>query len=166
MFKGGLADNSEETTKLHTATHLLHQALRMVLGNHVAQKGSNITAQRLRFDFSHPAKMTDKELKRVEDIVNEQIKKNISVTFEELQKDEAIKSGALGFFIDKYGERVKVYTVGDSHGGYFSKEICGGPHVSFTGELGQFTIQKEESVSGGVRRIYAILYQPAPTDHS
>ena len=153
MFKGGLADASVETTKLHTATHLLHQALRMVLGNHVSQKGSNITVERLRLDFSHPTKMTPEELKRVEDIVNEQVKKNLAVTVEELDKDEALKSGALGFFVEKYGDRVKVYSAGD-----FSREICGGPHVSFTGELGHFTIIKEESAASGIRRIYARLH--------
>jgi alanyl-tRNA synthetase len=154
MFKGGLADANIETTKLHTATHLLHQALRMVLGDHVSQKGSNITVERLRFDFSHPQKMTPEEIKRVEDILNEQIKKNLPVTFEELNKDEALKSGALGFFVEKYGDRVKIYTVGDLKGEYFSREICGGPHVNFTGELGHFTIIKEESAASGVRRIY------------
>jgi alanyl-tRNA synthetase len=150
MFKGGLAEHNVETTKLHTATHLLHQALRMVLGNHVSQKGSNITVERLRFDFSHPTKMTPEELKKVEDIVNEQIKKNLAVTVEELDKDEALKSGALGFFVEKYGDRVKVYSILN-----FSREICGGPHVRFTGELGHFTIIKEESAASGIRRIYA-----------
>jgi len=152
MFKGGLVDASVETTRLHTATHLLHQALRIVLGDHVSQKGSNITVERLRFDFSHPTKMTSEEIKKVEDIVNDQIQKNLEVTVEELDKNEALKSGALGFFIEKYGDRVKVYSMLN-----FSKEICGGPHVSFTGELGHFTIQKEESAASGVRRIYACL---------
>jgi alanyl-tRNA synthetase len=154
MFKGGLADASVETTKLHTATHLLHQALRMVLGNHVSQKGSNITVERLRFDFSHPKKVTDEELKKTEAIVNEKIKENLPVTYEEMDKDDALKSGALGFFVEKYGDRVKVYTVGDPKSNYFSREICGGPHVNFTGELGHFTIIKEESAASGVRRIY------------
>jgi len=161
MFKGGLADTGAETTKFHTATHLLHQALRMVLGDHVSQKGSNITVERLRFDFSHPAKMTDEELKKVEDIVNVQIKKNLPVTTEELNKDDALKSGASGFFVERYGYRVKVYTIGPSAGSglkYFSKEICGGPHVSFTGELGHFTIIKEESAASGIRRIYAQVH--------
>jgi len=157
MFKGGLADTSVETTKLHTATHLLHQALRMVLGNHVSQKGSNITVERLRFDFSHPKKVTDEELKKTEAIVNEKIKENLPVTYEEMDKDEALKRGALGFFVEKYGDRVKVYTVGDPKGNYFSREICGGPHVNFTGELGHFTIIKEESAASGIRRIYARL---------
>jgi len=152
MFKGGLADKSEGTTKLHTATHLLHQALRMVLGNHVSQKGSNITVERLRFDFSHPKKITSEELRKVEDIVNVQITKNLPVTVEELNKEDALKSNALGFFVERYGNRVRVYSIGG-----FSKEICGGPHVSFTGELGHFTIIKEESVASGIRRIYACL---------
>ena len=152
MFKGGLADKGAETTKLHTATHLLHQALRMILGNHVSQKGSNITVERLRFDFSHPTKLTPEELKKVEDMVNVQIKKNLPVTVEEMDKDDAVKSGALGFFVQKYGSRVKVYSI--SH---FSKEICGGPHIRFTGELGHFTIIKEESAASGIRRIYAHL---------
>jgi len=152
MFKGGLADKGAETTKLHTATHLLHQALRMTLGNHVSQKGSNITVERLRFDFSHPSKLTSEELKKVEEMVNVQIKKNLPVTVEEMDKDDAVKSGALGFFVQKYGSRVKVYSI--SH---FSKEICGGPHIRFTGELGHFTIIKEESAASGIRRIYAHL---------
>lgn len=155
MFKGGLQDHSVETTKLHTATHLLHQALRKVLGIHIGQKGSNITVERLRFDFSHPVKMTEVELKKVEEIVNDQIKKNLPVRFVEMDKDDALKSGALGFFTEKYGSRVKVYTVGVSDADYFSREICGGPHVSFTGELNGFTIVKEESAGAGVRRIYA-----------
>jgi len=154
MFKGGLQEHSIETTKLHTATHLLHQALRTVLGDHVQQKGSNITVDRLRFDFSHPTKLTSEEMKKVKDIVNEQIKKNLPVTMKEMDKKEALASGALGFFVEKYGERVKVYTIG-SNDAYFSREICGGPHVSFTGELGGFTIIKEESAASGVRRIYA-----------
>jgi len=152
MFKGGLAEHSVETTRLHTATHLLHQALRIVLGERIAQKGSNITVERLRFDFSHPVKMTNEEIKKVEAIVNEQIEKNLPVRMEEMDKNDALASGALGFFIEKYGDRVKVYTIGD-----FSKEICGGPHVSFTGELGHFTIMKEESAASGVRRIYGKL---------
>ncbi len=155
MFKGGLADASVETTKLHTATHLLHQALRMTLGTHVSQKGSNITVERLRFDFSHPSKVTDEELRRIESIVNEQIARNLPVVHEEMEKDRALSSGALGFFTQKYADMVTVYTVGDPNGSYFSKEICGGPHVSFTGELGHFTILKEESAASGVRRIYA-----------
>jgi alanyl-tRNA synthetase len=154
MFKGGLADHSETTTKYHTTTHLLHAALRQILGNHVQQKGSNITIERLRFDYSHPSKINDDELKRIEDLVNEKIKQNIPVTEETMNKEDALKSGALGFFIGKYGDKVTVYKIGD-----FSKEICGGPHVDFTGKLGTFRIKKEESAGSGIRRIYATLVQ-------
>ena len=151
-FKGGLAEQNEKTTAYHTATHLLHKALQIVLGEHAKQKGSNITTERLRFDFSHPEKMTKEQLQQVEDIVNEQIKRDLPVTCEEMTLEEAKKSGAMGLFESKYGEKVKVYTIGD-----FSKEICGGPHVTHTGELGHFKILKEESSSAGVRRIKAIL---------
>jgi alanyl-tRNA synthetase len=160
VFKGGLADNSVETTRLHTATHLLHQALRTVLGDHVGQKGSNITAERLRFDFSHPDKMTPDQLKQVEEIVNDVIRRDLPVHFEELTTEEARAMGAIGFFEDKYaqlGGKIKVYVVGSDEKGYFSKEICGGPHVTHTGELGSFKIQKEEAVSAGVRRIKATI---------
>jgi len=152
MFKGGLADHSEEVIKLHTATHLLHQALRTILGSHVSQKGSNITAERLRFDFSHPTKVTDDELKRISDLVNQKIREDLPVTFNIMDKDEAIANGALAFFGERYGDKVKVYSIGD-----FSKEICGGPHVDKTGVLGSFTITKEESLGAGIRRIYATL---------
>ena len=151
-FKGGLAEQNEKTISYHTATHLLHKALQIVLGEHAKQKGSNITTERLRFDFSHPEKMTPEQLKQVEDIVNEQIKRDLPVTCEEMTLEEAKESGAMGLFESKYGEKVKVYTIGD-----FSKEICGGPHVTHTGELGHFKIKKEESSSSGVRRIKAIL---------
>ena len=151
-FKGGLAEQNEKTIAYHTATHLLHKALQIVLGEHAKQKGSNITTERLRFDFSHPEKMTKEQLQKVEDIVNEQIKRDLQVTCEEMTLEEAKASGATGLFESKYGEKVKVYTIGD-----FSKEICGGPHVSHTGELGHFKIKKEESSSAGVRRIKAIL---------
>ncbi len=151
-FKGGLADHSEATTRLHTATHLLHKALRMVLGDHVAQKGSNITPARLRFDFCHPEKMAPEQLRRVEEIVNEQISRGLAVIREEMTVDEAKAGGAIGLFEERYGERVSVYTIGD-----FSKEICGGPHVENAGELGAFRITKEESSSRGVRRIKAVL---------
>ena len=151
-FKGGLAEQNEKTIAYHTATHLLHQALRTVLGDHVKQSGSNITEERLRFDFTHPQKMTKEEIQEVEDLVNEQIKRDLPVTCEEMSYEEAKKSGAIGLFTDKYGDKVKVYTIGD-----FSKEICGGPHVSHTGELGHFKIKKEESSSAGVRRIKAVL---------
>ena len=151
-FKGGLADQSEQTVKLHTATHLLHQSLRTILGIHVQQKGSNITAERLRFDFSYPDKMTDVQIKQVEDMVNEQISKNLSVSKRVTTYDEAIKEGALAFFGERYPEKVSVYSVGS-----FSKEICGGPHVTNTKELGHFRITKESSAGAGIRRIYAIL---------
>ena len=151
-FKGGLAEQNEQTTKYHTATHLLHKALKIVLGDHVRQNGSNITVERLRFDFNHPEKMTVEQIKQVEDLVNEQIERDLPVSFEELTLEEARNSGAVGLFEDKYGDKVKVYTIGD-----FSKEICGGPHVKHTGELGHFKIKKEESSSSGVRRIKAIL---------
>ena len=151
-FKGGLAEQNEKTIAYHTATHLLHKALQIVLGDHATQKGSNITTERLRFDFSHPEKMTKEQLQQVEDIVNEKIKRDLPVTCEEMTLEEAKESGAMGLFESKYGEKVKVYTIGD-----FSKEICGGPHVSHTGELGHFKIKKEESSSAGIRRIKAVL---------
>lgn len=151
-FKGGLAEQNEKTIAYHTATHLLHKALKLVLGDHVAQKGSNITTERLRFDFSHPQKVTLEELKKVEDIVNEQIQRDLPVVCEEMSLEEAKKSGAIGLFENKYGEKVKVYTIGD-----FSKEICGGPHVEHTAQLGKFKIKKEEASSSGVRRIKAVL---------
>lgn len=151
-FKGGLADNSEKTTRLHTATHLLQAALRKVLGDEVAQKGSNITVERLRFDFSFPRKLTPEELKQVEDLVNEYIRADYEITCEEMTVDEAKAQGAIGLFDNKYDARVKVYTMGSA-----SKEICGGPHASRTGELGTFKIKKEEASSAGVRRIKAVL---------
>jgi alanyl-tRNA synthetase len=156
MFRGGLADASEETKRLHTAAHLLLAALRQVLGNHVVQKGSNITPQRLRFDFSHPQKLTDEEKKEVERLVNEAIEKDLPVEWEEMSLEEAKKIGAMGVFESKYGERVKVYTIGKGKD-VFSREICGGPHVKRTGELGCFRIKKEQSSSAGVRRIKAVL---------
>ena len=152
QFKGGLADHSEQTTALHTATHLLHAALRKVLGTHVGQKGSNITAERLRFDFTHPEPMTKEQVKEVEDLVNEQIKRDLPVTVETMTLEEARESGAIAFFDSKYGEKVTVYTIGD-----FSKEVCGGPHVTHTGDMGHFRILKEQSSSAGVRRIKAVL---------
>ena len=153
-FKGGLADHSAETTKLHTATHLLNAALRKVLGDHVWQKGSNITAERLRFDFTHQDKMTPEQIKRVEELVNEQIKNDLPVAYHLTTVDGAKKEGAIGVFDDRYGSDVKVYVVGD---GSFSKEICGGPHVARTGMIGTFKIQKEESSSAGIRRIKAVV---------
>ena len=151
-FKGGLASTGEMETKYHTATHLLNAALRVVLGSHVHQKGSNITEERMRFDFSHPTKMTDEEKKKVEDLINEWIQQAIPVEHLEMKKDEAIKMGAEAMFIEKYGDIVSVYKIGD-----VSIELCGGPHVSNTSELGHFKIKKEESSSSGVRRIKAIL---------
>jgi alanyl-tRNA synthetase len=156
MFKGGLSDDSEETKKLHTATHLLNAALRQVLGNHIMQKGSNITAERLRFDFTHTQKMTEEEKKMIEEIVNDKINEKLPVSFVEIPKDEAEKI-ALHSFNEKYGDIVKVYSIGNESTGYFSREFCGGPHVKNTGELGKFKIQKEEAVSAGVRRIKATL---------
>ena len=151
-FKGGLADSSETTTRLHTATHLLHQGLRTVLGEHVEQKGSNITAARLRFDFSHPTRMTPEEIKQVEDLVNDVIRSDLPVNMEAMSLEEARGRGAAALFSGKYSEKVKVFTIGD-----FSMEVCGGPHVARTGELGRFRIKKEGSSSAGVRRIRAIL---------
>jgi len=152
MFKGGLVDMSEQTIKLHTAAHLLMESLRQVLGNHVMQKGSNITAERLRLDFSHPEKLTAEEIKEVEDLVNQKIQEDLLVKMEEMNLEQAKKQGAMGVFEAKYGEKVKVYSIGD-----FSKEICGGPHVQKTGELGHFKIIKEKASSSGVRRIKAVL---------
>ncbi|MFC5650323.1 alanine--tRNA ligase [Paenibacillus solisilvae] len=151
-FKGGLADHSEQTARLHTATHLLHAALRKLLGDTAAQKGSNITSERLRFDFSFPRKMTDEEIAATERIVNEAIADRADITFDEMTIDQAREAGAIGLFESKYGNLVKVYTIGKH-----SKEICGGPHASNTSELGVFKIIKEESSSSGVRRIKAVL---------
>lgn len=153
-FRGGLADHSEQTTRLHTATHLLHAALRQVLGPDVHQMGSNITPERLRFDFSFPRKLTPEELAAVEDLVNQRIQDDLPVSFTIQPLDEALQGGAMAFFGDKYGEQVKVYTVGS-----FSKEVCGGPHVAHTAELGHFQIKKEEAVGRGVRRIRAVLQE-------
>ncbi|PIR54366.1 alanine--tRNA ligase [Candidatus Peregrinibacteria bacterium CG10_big_fil_rev_8_21_14_0_10_42_8] len=151
-FAGGLADHSVETTKLHTATHLLNAALRIVLGKHVFQKGSNITAERLRFDFSHSEKMSDEQKKEVEDIVNKAIDDDYPVSYHLTTPDKAMDEGAIGVFGEKYGDEVKVYSMGD-----FSKEVCGGPHVARTGMIGHFTLKKEESSSSGVRRIKAVI---------
>lgn len=158
-FKSGLADHSEEVTKLHTAAHLLLAALRKVLGEHVVQKGSNITGERLRLDFSHSEKLTSEQIKKVEDLVNQQIKKDLPVSCCETSLDEAKKMGAMGVFETKYGDKVKVYSIGPStgSGSPFSREICAGPHVKSTGQLGNFRIKKQESSSAGVRRIKAVL---------
>lgn len=158
MFKGGLADHSEVTTKYHTATHLLHAALRQILGTHVQQKGSNITGERLRFDFSHPQALTDSELKEVETQINDWIKQDLPVTKQIMAKGDAIAQGAVAFFLDKYPDEVSVYTVGrDSTSDWVSKELCGGPHIEHTGVIGPITIFKEQAVSAGVRRIYIRL---------
>ncbi len=156
-FKGGLADHSEMTTRLHTATHLLHKALQNTLGEHATQKGSNITVERLRFDFSHPEKMTPEQLAEVEASVNRAIEADYPVTFETMTIEQAREAGAMALFGGKYGEQVKVYSVGD-----FSREVCGGPHVARTGELGHFRIVKEEASSAGVRRIRAVLEAVEP----
>jgi len=155
-FKGGLADASDKTKKLHTACHLLLAALRSVLGNHIEQKGSNITAERLRFDFSHTEKLTNEQKIEIEKIVNKVIQKNLPIFSEEMVLEDAKKQGALGVFESKYGEKVKVYTIGEKDN-FISKEICGGPHAKFTGELGSFRIIKEESSGAGIRRIKAVL---------
>lgn len=156
-FKGGLADDSEQVTKYHTATHLLNQALHEVLGEHVEQRGSNITAERLRFDFSHPQKMTEEEKQKVEEKVNEKIKENLPVNLAVLNKLEAEATGARHMFNEKYGDEVKVYYIGNSLEDAYSKEFCGGPHVTNTGVLGTFKIVKEEAVAAGIRRIKAVL---------
>ncbi|MFH1315538.1 MAG: alanine--tRNA ligase [Candidatus Uhrbacteria bacterium] len=151
-FKGGLIDQSEKTTQHHTAAHLMLEALRRVLGDHVQQKGSNITEKRIRFDFSHSEKLTDEQKEEVEKLVNDAIVADYPVSFEEMTVEEAKKQGATGVFEDRYGDKVKMYSIGD-----FSKEICGGPHVVRTGGLGHFRITKQESSSAGVRRIKAVL---------
>lgn len=151
-FSSGLADNSKQTTRLHTACHILLTALQKVLGPEIEQKGSNITPERLRFDFSFPRKLTDEEKKQIEEVVNSEIEKNQAITKEEMSPEEAKEKGAQGAFSDKYGDKISVYTIGN-----FSKEICTGPHVKNTKELGKFKIKKEQSSSSGVRRIKAIL---------
>ena len=160
MFKGGLADHSEQVVKYHTATHLMYQALKQVLGGHVVQRGSNITAERTRFDFSHTEKVTPEQLAEVEKIVNAKIAEDLPVTWKEEDTKQAFAKGASGAFGDKYGDKVKVYTVGNP-AKPFSREICGGPHVEHTGQIGEggkkFKITKEEASSAGVRRIKAVL---------
>lgn len=158
MFKGGLADHSEVTTKYHTATHLLQAALRKVLGSHVQQKGSNITGERLRFDFAHTAPMTTEQQSEVEKIVNDWISEDLPVTMRLMNKQAALESGAIAFFLEKYPDEVSVYTVGrDADNDWVSKEFCGGPHVKSTGEIGKIKLVKEQSASAGVRRIYMEL---------
>ena len=156
MFRGGLEDHSEETTKLHTATHMLHASLRKVLGDSVSQKGSHITAERLRFDFSYPEKLTDEQVEKVMDLINQNIDADLPVSFVETTPDEAIKKGALHFFAEKYGEKIKMYTIG-SDKDFFSREICGGPHVTSTGLLGRARMIKQEKIGSGIIRIYVGL---------
>ena len=158
-FKSGLQDNSEETTKLHTATHLLNQALREVLGKEIKQRGSNITAERLRFDFNFERKLTDDEIKKVENLVNKKISEGLDVERKEMKVDEAIKLGAQAVFKERYGDKVSVYMVCEKGKGKkpFSCEICAGPHVENLKDLGKFKILKEETIAAGVRRIKAIL---------
>lgn len=164
--KGGLAEQSEVTTKYHTATHLLQQALVDVLGNQVAQKGSNINNERMRFDFTFDRPMTKDEILRVEEIVNQKIKEDLPVTMEVMPLDKAKQSGARALFTNKYGEDVKVYTIGrDVQSDWFSKEVCGGPHVQHTAQIGEFKIQKEQSSSAGVRRIRAVISGGLPLDN-
>ena len=163
--KGGLAEQSDTTTKYHTATHLLQQALVNVLGDQVAQKGSNITNERMRFDFNFERPMTKEEVQQVEDIVNAKIKEDLPVTMEIMPLEKAKEEGARALFTNKYGEDVKVYTIGkDPKSDWFSKEVCGGPHVQHTAQIGEFKIQKEQSSSAGVRRIRAVISGGLPLD--
>lgn len=157
-FKGGLVDDSPDTIKLHTATHLLHWALREVLGDSVRQEGSNITSKRLRFDYSHDKKLSDNDLKRVEGLINEKIKDNLVVHKTIEDKEEALKSGALAFFKETYPEKVSIYTIGkDPKGDFFSKEFCGGPHVKRTSEIGRVKITKQKKIGASLMRVYAEL---------
>ena len=160
MFKGGLADHSEKTIMGHTATHLLHQALRDVLGNSVHQTGSNITTERVRFDFNYENKLTDEEIEKVQEIVNEKIKENLSVHFELIPTEKAHKMGAIGLFMDTYGDKSKIYFIGgdskDPKKAY-SIEFCGGPHVDFTGRLKSVKIIKQENLGKNQKRIYAVV---------
>ena len=158
MFKGGLADNSDIVIRYHTATHLLNRALHIVLGDHIIQRGSNITAERTRFDFSHPQKITSDELKRIEDMVNKWISDDYPVVRDVMSHEQALKLGASGAFGEKYGDTVSVYTIANpTTGEIISREFCGGPHVTHTGEIGKFHIIKEESASAGIRRIRAVI---------
>lgn len=160
MFRGGLADHSERTIMGHTATHLLHQALRDVLGTHVHQTGSNITSERVRFDFNYDQRLTDEEIKRVQDIVNEKIKENLPVHFELIETKKAHEMGAIGLFMDTYGEKSKIYFIGPQEGSTgkpYSIEFCGGPHVEFTGALKSFTIIKQENLGKNQKRLYATV---------
>lgn len=154
-FKGGLADSSEETTRLHSATHLLHWSLREVLGNDVIQKGSNITAERLRFDFNYDEKLTDEQIKKVEDLISEKVDANLPIQFVVMDKEKAEKTGAIHAFGEKYGDKVKVYYMGEDLDSAFSKEFCGGPHVDNTGKVGHVTITKQKKIGAGLIRVYA-----------
>jgi alanyl-tRNA synthetase len=159
MFRGGLVEHSAEVVNLHTVTHLMDRALKNILVDQVIQRGSNITAERTRFDFSHPEKLTPEQIKQVEDIVNQKIDEDLSVSWQEEPTSQALQT-ASGAFGDKYGDKVKVYTIGNP-ASPFSREICGGPHVEHTGQIGEggkrFKITKEESSSAGVRRIKGVL---------
>jgi alanyl-tRNA synthetase len=158
LSKGGLAVQSETAAKLHTATHLLHQALRDVLGNHVHQTGSHITEERLRFDFSHSGKVTDEQIKQVEKIINTKTKEGLSVHQKNVPKEKADEVGAIGLFGEKYGDLVSIYHIGSEKiEDSYSKEFCGGPHAKNTGDLGTFKVTKEESAGANVRRIYATI---------
>ena len=156
LFKGGLADTSEMSTKYHTATHLLLAALYEVLGSHIHQKGSNITPERLRLDFPNDEKLTDQQVKQVEDLVNQKIQEGLEVTWQEVSKQEALERVKYASFEDRYDDTVKLYTIGSPENP-FSVEICGGPHVENTSQLGQFRIVKQENVGAGVKRIKAVL---------
>ncbi len=156
-FKGGLADASEKVTRYHTATHLMHKALRDVLGEDVYQRGSNITAERTRFDFNYPTKLTDDQKKQVEDLVNDWIQRDAVVTREFMPLEKARELGAIGLFGEKYADTVSIYTMTDKDGNVISREFCGGPHVEHTGLVGKFRIAKEEAVSAGMRRIKAVI---------
>jgi len=157
VFKGGLADHEPKTVRMHTATHLMQAALRQVLGSHVIQKGSNVNAERTRFDFPNPEKVTPEQLKQVEDLVNSWIFQDLTVKKETMTRDEAFKLGALGQFGEKYGDTVSIYTIMDPSGKVYSREFCGGPHVEHTGAIGKFRVLKEEAVSAGTRRIKATI---------
>jgi len=158
IFKGGLADHSEKVIRLHTATHLINAALRKILGDQVWQKGSNITGERTRFDFTHPEKLTDEQKKEVEDMANKWVKRNLEVKKDIMPLEEARKLGAIGVFGEKYPDTVNIYSILDPKTGeVISREFCGGPHVSYTGKIGKIKITKEEAVSAGVRRIRAIV---------
>lgn len=157
VFKGGLADDSPEVVRFHTATHLLLACLRKVLGDHVVQKGQNITKDRSRFDFPNPEKLTDTQLKNIEDLINDIISQNLPVNYQVLPKDEALKTGAIHAFSEKYADIVKVYFVGRDLSSAISREFCGGPHVSYTGEIGRVKINKQEKIGSGLVRVYIVF---------